>query len=137
MKILAPLVAACMLLPAYAQPPEEIPQEVKDLVNEIAQEYGLTTFGPTLLRELDDGDHQTVDVTVAPDKLTYVALEGADGVIALDVQATVNGKELAVESGSPVPVLQIPAGNGGDVQLKVEMTCEEISCGYFIQAFVR
>jgi len=137
MKILTPLVAACLLLPAYAQPPGEIPQEVTDLVNEIAQDYGLTKLGPTLLRELDDGDHQTVDITVASDKLTYVALEGNDGVLGLYVKAIVNGKEIASSDGDTAPVFQIPAGSGDNVQLTVEMSCEEIFCGYFIQAFVR
>lgn len=136
MKILAPLAAACLLSTAYAQPPD-VPQEVTDLVDELAQEFGLTKLGPTLLRELDDGDHQTVDITVASDKLTYVALEGDDGVLGLYVKAIVNGKEIASSDGDPAPVFQIPAGSGDNVQLTVEMSCEEISCGYFIQAFVR
>lgn len=137
MKILVPLVVACSLPTAFAQPPAEVPQEVTDLVNEIALEYGLTKFGPTILRQLDDGDYQTVEIAVSSDRLTYVALEGDQGVIELDVRATVNGKEVASARGTGLPVLQIPAGNGSTVQLTVEMSCEEISCGYFVQPFVR
>jgi len=137
MKIIVPLVLACTLSTAFAQPPADMPQEVSDRVNEMAQEYGLTKFGPTILRQLDDGDHQTIDIAVSSDKLTYVALEGDQGVIELDVRATVNGKEIASASGTGAPVVQISAGTGSIVQLTVEMSCEEISCGYFVQPFVR
>jgi hypothetical protein len=142
MKIVFPLVVVCGLSAAFAstafaQPPVEVPQEVTERVNLIAQEFGLTKIGSTILRQLDDGDHETIDITVSSDRLTLVALEGDQGVIELDVRATANGNELASESGTGMPVLQIPAGNGSTVQVTVEMSCEEMYCSYFVQSFVR
>lgn len=137
MKILIPLFAACIVSTAHAQPPVAAPPEVTDRVNDIAQIYRLTTSGSTIMRELDDGDQHSVDVTVAPDKLTFIALGGDDAVIELDVQATVNGKEIAAASGDAEPMLEISAGSGANVRLTVEMSCQDVSCGYFVQTFVR
>lgn len=43
-------------------------------------------------------------------------------------------KEIVPELGS---VVQIPPGNGDKVTLEVSMSCEFVSCFYFVQAFVR
>lgn len=134
MRIAGAVMALCLGQAAYAQPPE-IPQGVRDIIEQTADEQGLITFGQPYFDEIDDGDEGTVEVTVAPDRITYVMIRGNDDTIAIDVRATAGGKEIV--GWTDAEVLQIPAGNGNKVTLDLEMTCEFISCEYFVQAFVR
>lgn len=128
------ILALAVAQAAYAQPPE-VPQEVRDIIEQTANEQGLITLGQPYFDEIDDGDEDTVEVTVAPNRITYVMIRGNDDTIAIDVRATAGGKEIV--GWTDAEVLQIPAGNGNKVTLDVEMTCEFISCEYFVQAFVR
>jgi len=134
MRFIGAVLALGLIQAAYAQPPE-IPQGVRDIIEQTADEQGLITLGQPYFDEIDDGYEDTVEVTVAPDRLTYIMVRGNDDTIAIDVRATAGGKEIV--DWTDAEVLQIPAGNGNKVTLDVEMTCEFISCEYFVQAFVR
>ena len=86
------------------------------------------------LRELEDDDAETIEVRVAPDKLTYIHIEGNEDTIDINLRAMAGEKEFVPELGS---VLQIPPGNGDKVSVEVSMACSYVSCFYFAQAFVR
>ncbi|HPI48996.1 MAG TPA: hypothetical protein PLH23_12070, partial [Hyphomonadaceae bacterium] len=118
---------------AYAQPPA-VPAEVQAVIDELAQAYGLTPLGDAMLRELEDDDSETIEVRVAPDKLTYIHIEGNEDTIDINLRAMAGEKEFVPELGS---VLQIPPGNGDKVSVEVSMACSYVSCFYFAQAFVR
>ena len=136
--IIACLATACFAVPAVAQPPSETPPEVAELIAGIVEDTGVTPFGQTFLRELDDAESETVEVAVAPDKLTYVQLMGNEYTNAIWVHASAGGREIAMSKADKGdPVLQIPAGNGNKVSLKIEMNCGYAVCQYFIQTFVR
>lgn len=140
MKIIATLLAAvCLAATASAQPPEdEIPPEVSSVIAEIAEEQGLTPFGDVYLGELDDGAGQTIDIAVAANKITYIQLMGNDDTLSIRVRALAGAKEVAMGAANRAdPVIQIPAGSGSTVKLEIEMSCEFISCAYFVQPFVR
>jgi|JI10StandDraft_1071094.scaffolds.fasta_scaffold40580_3 hypothetical protein len=133
MRILGPVLAVCLTQAAFAQPPE-VPAEIRDLIHETAEEFGLTPYGDVVMSELDDEDSETIEVRVAPDKLTYISVEGNDDTLDIGLRATAGSKEFVPELGS---VLQIPPGNGDKATVEVSMSCDYISCRYFVQAFVR
>lgn len=133
MRVLGPVLAICLVQAASAQPPEA-PADVRDMIDDIAEEFGLTPYGDVFLSELDDEDSETIEVKVAPDKLTYINVEGNDDTLDIGLRAMAGSKEIVPEFGS---VLQIPPGNGDKVTVEVSMSCDYISCGYFVQAFVR
>ena len=133
MRIAGAVMAVCLGQAAYAQPPE-VPDDVRAMIDELAQDYGLTPFGDVILSELDDRDSETIEVRVAPDKLTYIHVEGNGDTLDIGLRAMVGEKEFVPELGS---VLQIPPGNGDRVTVEVSMSCDYISCAYFAQAFVR
>lgn len=133
MRLVGVVLALGMVQAAYAQPPA-VPAEVQAVIDELAQEYGLTPFGDAMLRELEDDDSETIEVRVAPDKLTYIHIEGNEDTIDINLRAMAGEKEFVPELGS---VLQIPPGNGDKVSVEVSMACSYVSCFYFAQAFVR
>lgn len=133
MRLVGVVLALGMVQAAYAQPPA-VPAEVQAVIDELAQAYGLTPFGEAMLRELEDDDSETIEVRVAPDKLTYIHIEGNEDTIDINLRAMAGEKEFVPELGS---VLQIPPGNGDKVSVEVSMACSYVSCFYFAQAFVR
>lgn len=136
MKLVALLVAASFTLVAHTQEPP-VPQEVKDMVAQIAKDAGVTAYGEVSIGYLDDGDSAVVSVPVASDQLTIIQIMGADGTNAIKVRALTGDKEIATTTGADrAPVVQIPAGSGDSVKLKLDMACAEIECAYFIMTFV-
>ncbi|HOZ26221.1 MAG TPA: hypothetical protein PK080_02610 [Hyphomonadaceae bacterium] len=133
MRLVGVVLALGMVQAAYAQPPA-VPAEVQAVIDELAQAYGLTPLGDAMLRELEDDDSETIEVRVAPDKLTYIHIEGNEDTIDINLRAMAGEKEFVPELGS---VLQIPPGNGDKVSVEVSMACSYVSCFYFAQAFVR
>lgn len=137
--VVAFLAAASLGIPAVAQPPEdEIPPEVSSVIAEIAEQQGLSPFGDVYLGELDDGAKETIELAVAADKVTYIQLMGNEDTLSILVHARAGAKEIAFSVAEVAdPVIQIPAGNGSKVKLEIAMSCEFISCYYFVQPFVR
>jgi len=133
MRLVGVVLALGMVQAAYAQPPA-VPAEVQAVIDELVQAYGLTPLGDAMLRELEDDDSETIEVRVAPDKLTYIHIEGNEDTIDINLRAMAGEKEFVPELGS---VLQIPPGNGDKVSVEVSMACSYVSCFYFAQAFVR
>ncbi len=138
MKLVGPVLLACLGQAAFAQPPE-VPAEVREMIAGLAQEQGMTTFGDVYLSRLDDGASATVTVKVSPGKRTYVTVAGDGAALDMKVRGTAGGKAFVPEMGysSGMAVVQIPEGNGDTVALNLQMSCEDIDCGYFVQAFVR
>lgn len=138
MKFKAVIVAMCLAPVAFAQPPE-VPAEVRGMISDLAREQGMVTFGDVYLSRLDDGAAATIQVKVAPGKRTYVAVVGDGPTLDIKARAKVGAKEFLPELGyrSGQTVIQIPENNGDAVSLSLDMSCEDIDCGYFVQAFVR
>lgn len=138
MKLVWPVLAVCLVQAASAQPPE-VPAEVREMIADLAAEQGMTPFGDVFLSRLDDGDKTDVTVKVARDKLTYVTIAGDDNVLDIKVRATAGGKAFVpdMDYGSGLVVIHLPEGNGDRATVEVDMSCEFIDCGYFVQAFVR
>lgn len=134
MRFVGAVLTLGLVQAAYAQPPE-VPQEVRDIIEQTADEQGLITLGQPYIDEIDDGYEDTVEIAIDPARLTYVMIMGNDDTIGINVRATAGGKEIVDWTDSDV--LQIPAGNGNKLTLDVEMSCEFISCEYFVQAYVR
>ena len=124
MRLVGVVLALGLAQAAYAQPPA-VPAEVQAVIDELAQAYGLTPFGEAMLRELEDDDSETIEVRVAPDKLTYIHIEGNEDTIDINLRAMAGEKEFVPELGS---VLQIPPGNGDKVSVEVSMACSYVSC---------
>lgn len=132
----AALVSAALLSIAHAQP--YVPKEVSDIIHQTELDTGTARFGSLLMGDLDDGEMETVQVGVAPDKYTFVLISGND--YTLDVEATAYSGATKIVSGherSDSVVLQIPPTKAHTVRLDIKLGCEEMTCQYFVQAFTR
>ena len=135
MKFLMAVAFVCLHPVAYAQ---DVPEPVLQIIKGIEEDTGVSRFGATRMEQLDDGENGAIDISIDPSKLTFIHLEGDDYTLGVQAIARVGSKEVARSAEKKQRVtLQIPPGNGNSVRLQVSMSCEEISCRYFVQAFVR
>ena len=125
---------------AFAQQTQDIDPDLLAYFEEIEANTGTKRFAPTHLGNMEGGDSESVGVPVDPDTYTFISV--ICGPSCLEITAAAYdeaGNEIAraQKPGYDV-VVQIPAGNGSRVNVKVDMiSCDWESCPYAIQTFTR
>lgn len=132
------LLALVQAPPASAQT-REPPAEFVALIDTIEDDTGLKRFGAPKISDLDDGATDTLKVKVDNAQVTFLQL-ACDGY-CLEIKPTVTtraGAVIAPELPDPtLPVIQVPAGSGDEVDLSVAMTCDYAYCTFGVQALTR
>jgi hypothetical protein len=135
MKFLMAGAIVCLHPVAYAQ---DVPDPVLEIIKGIEEDTGVSRFGATRMDQLDDGDNGAMEIAIDPSKFTFIHIEGDEYTLGVKAVALAGSKEVARSAKEERSVtLQIPPGSGSSIRLQVGMSCEQISCGYFVQAFVR
>lgn len=139
MKLFTAALAALALTHVVAPPAHAQLPEFEAFIDSLQDELGVKRFGSAKIADVDDGGTVTLTMKVDSTQVTYLQL-ACDGYCQglAPTVTTRSGVALEPEMSNPVlPVIQVPAGSGDEIDIEVFMTCEYAYCTMGIQALTR
>lgn len=139
MKSFVLALAALLLTPVCLAQPPNAAAEFNALIDAIEDETGLKRYGGAMVSDIGDGESLTLKVKVDNTQLTYLQLACDGYCFAIKPEVSTRaGAVIAPElPDATMPVIQVPAGSGDEIDLSIFMSCEYSYCSVGVQALVR